>query len=325
MLITLVVAVLFTSMYGVGAAIAIGIIALPIMMSQGVPPAVAGAAFTMGIGAGTFINPVPFNMFVKLFPGIKYEAPYLTMWALGGVVYILCAWTMEIIYLRKLGVRHAASTEVAAPALVRKRTPYYTYVAPVLPVLMIVLFKWEIIPTFLLSIVVALALTWKDRSFQGNINLFNKTFYDAFPDIATIAALWTICGMIVVAGQMPQVSSALKPIFAPILPHTPLQAAFFFGLLGGIGSIYRGPLVVVGTGAALLAIILSNHDLAIPFLYSVWVAPRNLQNSIDPTNSWTLWTIGYTKVTPGEYLKTALPFGCVMVFICAFLAYWMLR
>ncbi len=66
----------------------------------------------------------------------------------------------------------------------------------------------------------ALVLTGRDRTLQGHLNLFNKTFYDAFPDIATIAALWTICGMIIVAGQMPQVAGALKPIFAPILPHT---------------------------------------------------------------------------------------------------------
>jgi Gnt-I system high-affinity gluconate transporter len=41
MTITLVTALLFTSMYGVGAAIAIGVIALPIMLSQGIPPHVA--------------------------------------------------------------------------------------------------------------------------------------------------------------------------------------------------------------------------------------------------------------------------------------------
>src|ERR1700726_4381633 len=35
--INLVTALLFTSMYGVGAAIAIGVIALPIMLSQGIP------------------------------------------------------------------------------------------------------------------------------------------------------------------------------------------------------------------------------------------------------------------------------------------------
>src|SRR5919205_81772 len=263
--INLVTALLFTSMYGVGAAIAIGVIALPIMLSQGIPARIAAPAFTMGIGAGTMVNLVQFGTFQKLFPGITYEAPYLTMWAIGGGVYVLCAWAMEYLYIRRLRARRASSVNVAEVETVpvRRRTPYYTYIVPIFPVLMIMIFKWEIIPTFLLGIVLALALTWKDRTLQGHVNLFNKAFYDAFPDIATIAALWTICGMIIVCGQMPQVSGALKPIFGPILPHTPLQAAIFFAVLGGIGSIYRGPLVVIGTGAALLAIILANKDLPI--------------------------------------------------------------
>ncbi len=323
MIITLVTAILFSSMYGVGAAIAIGVIALPIMMSQGIPPRVAAPAFTMGIGAGTMVNLVQFGTFQKLFPGIEYGGKELTYWTIGGCVYVLCAWLMTVVMLNRLGTRQMASVETAS-APIRKRTPYYTYIVPIFPVLMIIVAKWEIIPTFLLSIVLALALTYKDRGFQGSINLFNKTFYDAFPDIATIAALWTICGMIIVCGQMPQVSAALKPIFGPILPHTPLQAAIFFGVLGGIGSIYRGPLVVIGTGAAVLALVLANKELPIPLLYSLWLAPTVLQGSMDPTNSWTLWTIGYTKVSHGEFLKTALPFGCLMVAVNSAIAYFML-
>jgi Gnt-I system high-affinity gluconate transporter len=323
MTITLVTAILFSSMYGVGAAIAIGVIALPIMMSQGIPPRIAAPAFTMGIGAGTMVNLVQFGTFQKLFPGIEYGGKELTYWTVGGCVYVLIAWLMTAVMMKRLGTRQMASVETAA-APVRKRTPYYTYIVPIFPVLMIIVAKWEIIPTFLLSIVLALALTWKDRNFQGQINLFNKTFYDAFPDIATIAALWTICGMIIVCGQMPQVSAALKPIFGPILPHTPLQAAIFFGLLGGIGSIYRGPLVVIGTGAAVLALVMANKELPIPLLYSLWLAPIVLQGSMDPTNSWTLWTIGYTKVSHGEFLRTALPFGCLMVAVNSAIAYFML-
>ena len=45
---------------------------------------------------------------------------------------------------------------------------------------------------------------------------------------------------------------------------------------------------------------------------------------MDPTNSWTLWTIGYTKVSHGEFLKTALPFGCLMVAVNSAIAYFML-
>ena len=173
---------------------------------------------------------------------------------------------LAFFYLRNDGARRLASVDVAgeSTAPVRKRTPYYTYIVPIFPVLMIMVLKWEIIPTFIVSILLALALTWPDRTLQGHLNLFNKTFSDAFPDIATIAALWTICGMIIVAGQTPEVAGALKPIFAPILPHTPLQAAVFFGLLGGIASIYRGPMVVIGTGAALLAIILANKEIPDP-------------------------------------------------------------
>jgi H+/gluconate symporter-like permease len=321
MTINLVTALLFTSMYGVGAAIAIGVIALPIMLSQGIPARVAAPVFTMGVGAGAFVNLVQFGTFEKLFPGIKYEAPWLTYFFIGMAVYILIAWLMIWINLRKLGLRHAASANTGAP--VRKRTPYYTYLVPVFPVFMIMVFKWQIIPTFILSIVLALALTARSRSFQGTLNLFNKTFYDAFPDIATIAALWTICGMIIVAGQMPQIAGALRPIFDPILPHTTLQAAIFFAVLGGIGSIYRGPLCVVGTGAALLAIILSNNEIPVLYLYALWLGPTVMQGSVDPTNSWTLWTIGYTKVPHGQFLRTALPFGCLMVVITSVICYRM--
>ncbi len=257
MVINLVTALLFTSMYGVGAAIAIGVIALPIMMSQGIPARVAAPTFSMAIGAGAFVNLVQFGTFEKLFPGIKYEAPWLTYWMVGVCVYIAIAWLMIYLNLRKLGVRRAPASIQPRPdkhlASARLTTPTSCRVsgaddhgAQV----------GDHSRRFLVSIVLALVLTARDRTLQGHLNLFNKTFYDAFPDIATIAALWTICGMIIVAGQMPQVADALKPIFSPVLPHNTAQAAVFFGVLGGILSIYRGPLVVVGTGAALLAILL---------------------------------------------------------------------
>src|SRR4030095_3020233 len=83
MVINLVTALLFMGMYGVGAAIAIGVVALPILMSQGIPARVAAPAFTMGVGPGMFINPPLFGIFKPLFPGIQYEAPWLTLWAIG--------------------------------------------------------------------------------------------------------------------------------------------------------------------------------------------------------------------------------------------------
>ena len=61
-----------------------------------------------------------------------------------------------------------------------------------------------------------------------------------------------------------------------------------------------------------------------PYLYALWLGPTVMQGSIDPTNSWTLWTIGYTKVAHGQFLKTALPFGCLMVVAMSAIGYYML-
>jgi len=140
--INLVTALLFTSMYGVGAAIAIGVVALPIMMSQGIPPRVAAPAFSMGVGAGAYVNPALFNTFKPLFPGIVYEQPWITFWLIGMGIYVLCAWVMIYLNLRTLGVRHAASVDIAEPAPpVRKRTPYYTYLVPLFPVVVVMFLK----------------------------------------------------------------------------------------------------------------------------------------------------------------------------------------
>ena len=81
MVVTVVTSLLFISLYGVGAAIALGVIALPIMMSMGVPPQVAAAFYVMAIGAGTFLNLVDFNIRALLFSGIKYEGFFLSFFA----------------------------------------------------------------------------------------------------------------------------------------------------------------------------------------------------------------------------------------------------
>ena len=135
MVINLVTALLFTSMYGVGAAIAIGVIALPIMMSQGIPARVAAPTFTMGIGAGAFVNLVQFGTLREAVSRHQVRGALADLLDRRHVRLHACAWLMIYLNLRKLGVRRAARVEVAddggqAP---RKRTPYYTYIVPIFP------------------------------------------------------------------------------------------------------------------------------------------------------------------------------------------------
>ena len=318
--VSLITALLFTSIYGVGAAISIGVIAIPIMLSLGIPPKVAAPAFTMAIGAGNYLNPVEFGIFKNFFKGIEYGPPYFTFYLIGFAVYLACGLAMSAWNLRGVQVRRASAVGVAATP--RVRVPWISYLAPAIPVVVIIAFKWPLIPAFLLAIVFALATTQGSRSLRDSVAIFHKAFYDAFPDIATIAALWIICGMLIVAGQLDAVKAVLNPVFSPFIPHSPFGAAVFFALLAPL-AIYRGPFSVVGTGAALLAVMLNANYVSPIFLYLCWRGPLCLQGSQDPTNSWTLWTIGYTKISHAEFLKTALPWGWLMVAINAFIAYFM--
>jgi Gnt-I system high-affinity gluconate transporter len=322
MVVSVVTGLLFTSMYGVGAAISIGVIALPIMMSMGIPPWVAAPAFTMPIGAGNYVNLVEFNIFKPMFPGIVYDHPYLTFYFTGFAVYVLAACAMSFWNLKVRGTRKYSAVSVTAPST-RVSIPWYAYIAPAIPVIMVIGFKWGMIPSFILGTCYAILSTqFGRRSLSESVDLFHRTFYDAFPDIATIAALWIICGMLIIAGQLPDVQKVLNPVFGTILPSSRFTVTLFFAALAPL-AIYRGPFATVGTGAALLAMFLNAKAISPVYLYCVWRGANCLQGSQDPTNSWTLWTIGYTKITHGQFLKTALPWGWLMVAINAFLAYVM--
>src|SRR6266849_1457213 len=148
--------------------------------------------FTMAIGAGNYLNPVEFGIFKNFFKGIEYGPPYFTFYLIGFAVYLLAALAMSWWNLRGVEVRRASAVGVATAAP-RVRVPWISYLAPAIPVVVIIAFKWPLIPAFLLAIVFALGTTQRSRSFKDSVAVFHKAFYDAFPDIATIAALWIVC------------------------------------------------------------------------------------------------------------------------------------
>src|SRR5437870_11315307 len=128
--VSLITAVLFTSIYGVGAAIAIGVIAIPIMLSLGIPARVAAPAFTMAIGSGNYLNPVEFGIFKNLFKGIEYAQPYFTFYVFGFVVYLLMAFAMSAWHLRGVQVRRASAVATTMVTPRRVRVPWVSYLAP---------------------------------------------------------------------------------------------------------------------------------------------------------------------------------------------------
>lgn len=320
-IIMLVTSFLFTSIYGVGAAIAVGVIAIPIMLSMGIPPQIAAPAFTMPIAAAMYINVIDINLLFSLFPkgSVSYDATYLRFAFVAFAVWILFAILMVVFNLKRYGLRRAWAVRVTEEVTAIDVTPW-SYIAPVLPVLAIIVLKWPIVPSFLAGIAYAL-ITTKGGHSKSWIDLFHRTFYDGVADLGGIIGVWVTVMMFMAASS--KVAPTLNSIFSTILPHSTLTIAIFFAVLAPI-AIYRGPMAAIGGGAALLSILLNANVAAPMFIFLMFRNINCLANCVDPTNSWTLWTVGYTKITPMELFKTALPFVWMAVAANSLLAYFML-
>lgn len=70
-LLSVVTGVIFTSTFGAGAVVAIGVIVLPILLSLGVPKTLAVSSYLMSVGSGMYVNLVLFKQMQGIFEGFK--------------------------------------------------------------------------------------------------------------------------------------------------------------------------------------------------------------------------------------------------------------
>ena len=185
------------------------------------------------------------------------------------------------------------------------------------------LFKWPITAAFLIGVVCALLATVHHRPFKETVDLFQRAFYDGFRGMAPVCAVWLIIGCIIKASSLPEVQAPLKLLLGGIVPGTPTGVAVLLAIAAPL-AIYRGPMCLAGVGAALVPIFLGMKNLNPAFLFAAWKGTNYVHGTTDPINSWTLWTIGYLKVSGAQHIRTALPFTWVAAAISAFVALIML-
>jgi hypothetical protein len=77
---------------------------------------------------------------------------------------------------------------------------------------------------------------------------------------------------------------------------------------------------LAGVGAALVPIFLSMKSISPGFLLGAWKGTNYVHGTTDPINSWTLWTLGYLKISGAQHIRTALPFTWIAAAISAAVA-----
>lgn len=309
-LLSILTTLIFCSAYGAGAVIGIGVIVLPILLSLGVPKPVATASYLMSVGAGMYTNAVIFSekQAVLLLNETNPEYTYQVYKQVGvfatGVQLVIILIMLATMLGRKKTV-HAWAAATQEPKAVSKDAPIYALLAPFLPVVLIVLFKWNSLPAFLAAIFYALFTCGYARHFSELADTINRTLYDGIMDAAPLIGFLFFQGIFTAAANCD--AFFFKETLGAVIPTSTLLLVIIFAIGTPLG-LFRGPLSVFGVGPVTFAVINSLGVFSIPFLFAVFQF-TGIATTISScvTQSWNIWAVNYTKITTKEFMLTAFP------------------
>jgi hypothetical protein len=294
-----IVALLFTSLSGLGGIIMVGSIVLPIMMTAGVPRAIAATLFLMGFALGFIFNIANWTFYTTYF-GISPEhlIRYAVVLAiLDAVALIVCA----VISFRR--ERAYATWAVRAEPEERRRVPVIAMLTPVLPLVLYYVLKIEAAPAFLAAALFGVLVTRPSDAVQRLVAAAIR----GVEDVAPAVVLFMGIGMLLVATQEPQFSAALRPLVGGAWIRNPVAYVLLFGVASPL-VLYRGPLNPFGVGIAIFTAMLTAGVLPPVILVAAIMAVVQVQNVCDPTNTANVWIANFTGVPIDVITKRTLPY-----------------
>ncbi len=325
-LLCLVSAACFTTMTGPGAVISIGVIVLPILLTLGIKKSVAVWSYVASVAAGFLLNPVIFTQYVAYFSnavgGTEYTYQDNLVWAAvacGIMMAFILVWS-SIVTIKDGKVKKTAAW--AAPkAAEQKNVPGIALLCPIIPILLVIVLKVNVILAMIITSVLALILCGKGKSVGELSRAISKAFADGVVDSAAIMGFFLTVPMFCNAASL--CAPYFKVLLAPIVPENTLIIAIALAVLAPLG-MNRGPLTLMGAGVVTVGILNTigmPTTLMFPFLTGTTII---MNCATDLTQSWNSWAVGYTKCETKDFLKLSIPVGWVMTAVLMIVS-WIMR
>jgi hypothetical protein len=200
-----------------------------------------------------------------------------------------------------------------------KKAPAIALIAPIMPVLGVIFLKLPVIFGFIIAGFFAMFVCGKIKSFDETCRLVNKMFCDGVIDTAPLVGFLLTLPMFNAAASY--ASPYFKSLIGGIVPKSPLVICIVFAVLAILG-LFRGPMTLVGCGAATLGVIRNFFPVALLYpLFAIPTITMNIGSCI--TQSWVAWGLAYTKVEAKDFLRLSIPNGWITSAILCALTYFM--
>ncbi len=300
-----IVAVLFTSLNGLGAIIMVGSIVLPIMMTTGVPRTTAATLFLMAFALGFIFNIANWTFYTTFFGVteqqlVRYAVVLAGIDALALIGYAVFAFARERAYAG--WAARSADADRGSGAARERGVPWWSLATPMLPIVLYYVLHVDATPAFAISALYGVLVTRPRTAIPTLV----ASAIRGVEDVAPAIVLFMGIGMLLVAMKEPQFAAALQPLVASNWIRNPIAYVAVFGLLSPL-VLYRGPLNPFGVGIAIFTALLASHAVPPLVLVAAVMAVVQVQNVCDPTNTQNVWVANFTGVPIITITKRTLP------------------
>jgi Na+/H+ antiporter NhaD/arsenite permease-like protein len=355
LLMTLVTALLFSSLGGLGAVIMVGTVVLPVMLSLGISAATAGGLFLFGISLGGMFNLATWTLLMGVV-GIPQEAITSYVVPFAGILIAILIGFLTIELRKASNLKYALASLLALGGLAfaamqsgglapkgvpgapppgpdpnslsgsvvalgililiaiwrhsKKATslPSLAFLTPGVPLLLVLLFHWDIISAFIAGITYGVLVAWR----RDSVNLFTRSIIEGAQSVIPAVVLMMGIGMLLNAVMHKKIAAALEPLITAVLPHDGLSYLVLFTVIAPL-ALYRGPLSVWGMGSGLVGLM--KAPLGGPATMAMLLSVGQLQGICDPTNTHNVWIATYLGTDTQVLLRKTIPYAWFSV-IC---------
>lgn len=310
-LLTSAVGILFTTIGGLGAIIMVGNIVLPILISVGVPALTAVCLFLLGQATGLAMNIANWTFYMDVI-GVSQatiRSFALTVTGLTALVTLV----FMLVEFKRNGKRYTWAQTNTPSDLEVEKVPIISLFTPLIPLLLVLVLDWPIIPAFIVGILYSLITT--QRSFTSFVSTMTKSAFEGVADAAPAVILMMGIGMLLNAVMHPQVSDIMAPLLKAVVPSSVTGYILFFALLAPL-ALYRGPLNMWGLGSGIAGLIISLNILSPSAVMGALLSTERMQVIADPTNTHNVWLANYAGVDVNQILWKLLPYTWVLTLMC---------
>ena len=290
--------VIFAASNGLGMFILVGTIVIPIMISAGVSPLVAGTVLLLGNGIGVTFSVGTLGVYIDTL-GLPLETVTQYSFLCAApliIVSVLMIWFM----VKAGGKKRKAWAMPASNVGSEKNVRSIALISPIVPVVLVFVWKMPLVPAILIGIVVTLILATPKNA----VHVVSSAFVEGIQETAGACALMIGIGMVLNAVMAPQVAAVLEPVIKAMIPSSVVMFVLVFGVLSPL-AIYRGPLNVWGLGSGIVALLAAGGMNPIAAMVALRL-DSNVQAVCDPTNSHNVWAADFTKTDVNDYLKKTI-------------------